>query len=828
MREKGQGQDRSSDARASGSCGFSRKKGETEAAIRARLGIPDDARRVLVLAESSHWDPNWLLTSEEYFRFRVRRVLDRALRELEADPRRVFSVECVFFLKMYWDRRAENRDAVRRLVNEGRLRLTGSGMTTPDTLLPETETILRDYVLGQDWLRQNGMTQEPCLAYLPDNFGLSPTVPTILNALGFTMASVCRIDGSYFPGADYAGASSFPRPGSSAELLSKELKTTDFIWVGPDGSRVLCHWNPFTYGQGDMIASRGLARILGLTLGIPDRSAANVSSKIDRFVRQLSPLARTPYLFCPIGFDFNSPIRELIPLLDEYNRRTYPESGIFAVNAGMDDYLDLVASHPEEIPELPLDMNPYWMGFYASRPEMKQRCKRLARDLVAAEERLALEAGDGKALLEELKPAWETAVVANHHDFITGTSPERVWKKEQRPWLVEAQRRVDRVAERAIRISPSSVPEVQEVEPPAWSLDKGILHVETRHYKIEVSEALGGCISKWTDPDGKQAFLAGAGNDAIAYEDSGGLWRMGHEFAGGTFRPREYSSRGAATIRASLKHGVLRAEVESYLEGRRLLRSMLFRADSPFVRMEIKGSALKRRTVTCRFPALLNPAEVQMDVPGGVVSRPLVKIYDPTFWAASSFAHLVDPATEGGVAVFMAGPASIRAAGNGIAEWVALRNAPRERAFGFLPVLAHPAYGEVNEETSLVYAVGFTQGGDWHANRLHVLADRVLSESFADPGVQDPETRSDAAFSTGSEDVRILAVKPAGNGDGIIVRLQSFGRKISRLACNGKEIDRAVLCDAREGDLEEIPCKEGRAEVRFVSAIASVRIFLRE
>lgn len=33
---------------------------------RRRLGIPDDARRVLVFTESSHWDPDWMLTSEQY------------------------------------------------------------------------------------------------------------------------------------------------------------------------------------------------------------------------------------------------------------------------------------------------------------------------------------------------------------------------------------------------------------------------------------------------------------------------------------------------------------------------------------------------------------------------------------------------------------------------------------------------------------------------------------------------------------------------------------------------------------------------------------------
>ena len=40
--------------------------------IRRRLGIPDDAEQILIFSESSHWDPNWLFTSEEYFERFVR------------------------------------------------------------------------------------------------------------------------------------------------------------------------------------------------------------------------------------------------------------------------------------------------------------------------------------------------------------------------------------------------------------------------------------------------------------------------------------------------------------------------------------------------------------------------------------------------------------------------------------------------------------------------------------------------------------------------------------------------------------------------------------
>ena len=47
---------------------------------RQRLGVPADARQVMVVTESTHWDPDWLFTSNQYFRFRVRRSLDQPTR----------------------------------------------------------------------------------------------------------------------------------------------------------------------------------------------------------------------------------------------------------------------------------------------------------------------------------------------------------------------------------------------------------------------------------------------------------------------------------------------------------------------------------------------------------------------------------------------------------------------------------------------------------------------------------------------------------------------------------------------------------------------------
>jgi hypothetical protein len=91
-----------SDSPPTGELPATDSSGPTEAALRQRLGIPRDARRILLFSESSHWDTNWLKTSDEYFDARLRPIFSAILPALEADPRRVYCIESVFFLKMFW------------------------------------------------------------------------------------------------------------------------------------------------------------------------------------------------------------------------------------------------------------------------------------------------------------------------------------------------------------------------------------------------------------------------------------------------------------------------------------------------------------------------------------------------------------------------------------------------------------------------------------------------------------------------------------------------------------------------------------------------------
>ena len=412
----------------------------------------------------------------------------------------------------------------------------------------------------------------------------------------------------------------------------------------------------------------------------------------------------------------------------------------------------------------------------------------------------------------------------NHHDFITGTSPDRVYHEEQLPWLNEAEHLADRAL---AHVAPPERErgDYEESEPPAWSLANGRLEVATPWYRLVLSAATGGCIVSAEIHD--QEVLAGPANDLVAYRDTGGLWRMGNEYRGGTFKEIARASDWPARLSATEREGRLEVMVECELAGRHVERRLWLRGDSPVVRMQIEGSAKRQRTVTCRFPMLSAASALTMDVPGGVLERPMHKLYTPTFWPARSFAHLVDEAGWG-LAAFLGGPACVGLTREGVMEWVALRHAPLELAFGFLPMPAHPASGSEDEATTLEYAVWLTRAGSYRDNLVPHRVRRALRAALFPVGAPDLDTVANAKVLTDHDGVLVTALKPAHRGEGVIARLRSYladGESIEvGLRSPVRPIRAAWLCDARERDLGALPVHEGVVKVPVDRAITSVRL----
>lgn len=780
----------------------------------------------MVVAESTHWDPDWLLTSTEYFRLLVRRTLDRMLDELVAEPRRVFSLECVFFVEMYWRARPGRRHLFRSLVDEGRIRFSGCGVTTPDTLLPDDEMILRDLLVGQEWLRRHGMSVEPGSLYLPDSFGHSPGLPSLLAAAGFDRIALYRIDGMYFAGADLESRARFPRPGTTAELLRREA-TADFVWRGPDGSEALSHWLAHGYGHGDMIAARGLTRLLQLPMCRQDRRPEHVARRIDGYIAELEPMARTPYLLLGIGGDFVAPVHRLVDLVDDWNERHYDRTGVWLVNAAIDDYFSLVAHHRDRLPVLELDPNPCWTGFYASRPDIKEACRRLGRRLIATDNDSAASqiAGDAAPGPDsgDTTERWWVAATSNHHDFVTGTATERVARGEQSRWLGEA---LAANPGRPVPVDTTADGTGTQSRRPGRSRGGDRLVVDVGWATAVFDAGVGGALVGLVDAGGRE-LLRSPSLELRSYRDSGGLWRMGHELRGGQWRLADRSTdhRAEVSVEEHPDGDGVEVTLHATLDDRPARIVVRLGTATPSLMVHTTVTPPARRTVTMAVERSGPVDRLVMHQPGGLVTRDLSRWYRPTFWPLHSFAALTSPDVDPeGFTVATTIPTAMHASRDGAVEVAVARTAVKEVAYGVVPVLA-PAWRRGRAPQSAHVAFGWAgRHNSSDAPPFGLLLRRLLDRTVG-PG--DP----DWAVCVDDPLVEVTTVKPADRGHGTIIRLRSWaGPGATRRASLTLRPDvpariaGAWRADSRERDIEVLGVDGGSVSLEMASHLATVRI----
>ena len=414
-----------------------------ESALRAKLGIPPDAKQVILFGQNAHLDIDWQRTFDAYYQDFVEDIFTQASQLLRSQPRAYYSIAEMAYLQHHLQAHPEQVAAFQSASARGALHIVGGGMTSPDTLLPEPELLFRDSLYGiqfaEDWLGQT-----PRSAWLPDSFGHSATAPDILAAAGYTSVAFSRIDGapSLF---EEIGAAVDPslgqmKPGSNA-LLLQQLGSADFTWRGAGGATVLAHFMPGfgLYCEGDNLDYQEDIEVAGGHTGpFMGDDSSFTDARVDGYAAELSAYARTPYLFVPVGCDFQSPKQALISYLDGYNQRRYPTTHIWAAAVPFDDYAELVSNWSAELPELSGELSPYYMGFYGSRADIKRGARDAAAPFFTAETFAAALGAEGRDLTLAAAPALQLLTRADHHDFVTGTAADPVVASEQTPLLSQS------------------------------------------------------------------------------------------------------------------------------------------------------------------------------------------------------------------------------------------------------------------------------------------------------------------------------------------------------------------------------------------------------
>jgi hypothetical protein len=201
--------------------------------------------------------------------------------------------------------------------------------------------------------------------------------------------------------------------------------------------------------------------------------------------------------------------------------------------------------------------------------------------------------------------------------------------------------------------------------------------------------------------------------------------------------------------------------------------------------------------VTARFHTLVSAQQLEMDTLGGVIQRPRERLYSPTFWPVPSRLTLRDARV---LHVLFESTSAASLGADGALEWIVARNAPKERAFGWLPVLAHPIGGS-NPDLQVHEAALLMDGAALAQSRA------ALERAWATSALEEQAVRSALSLvRCDNPAVAVAALKRGSTQDALTLRLfcEEVPEAPVRLWLDRVNVRRAFACDALDRPLSPL------------------------
>ncbi|XP_016964290.1 lysosomal alpha-mannosidase isoform X2 [Drosophila biarmipes] len=387
------------------------------------------------LVAHTHDDVGWLKTVDQYYygsetriqKAGVQYIIDSVVEALLRDPeKRFIYVESAFFFKWWKEQTTTVQDAVKMLVEQGRLEFIGGAWSMNDEATTHYQSVIDQFSWGLRLLNDTfGECGRPRVGWQIDPFGHSREMASMFAQMGF--------DGMFFGRLDYQdkderlmtknaemiwhGSANL---GEEADLFSGALYNN---YQAPDGFcfDVLCSDAPIIDGKHS-----------------PDN---NVKERVDTFLEYVTKMAtqfRTPNVILTMGEDFHYQnadmwYKNLDKLIKYANERQANGSNINLLYSTPSCYLkslhDAGITWPTKSDDFfpyASDPHAYWTGYFTSRPTLK----RFERDgnhfLQVCKQLSALAPSKPGEFEPHLTFMRETLGIMQHHDAITGTEKEKV------------------------------------------------------------------------------------------------------------------------------------------------------------------------------------------------------------------------------------------------------------------------------------------------------------------------------------------------------------------------------------------------------------------
>ncbi len=176
----------------------------------------------IYLVPHTHYDVAWAFSKEEYLKINEA-ILEEALRLMEA-PEFKFCVEQTFLLKELEKRNPALFKRIENKIKAGQLTIVDGQYLMADTMLPTGEVLVRDILIGKRYCKEKFGIDVP-VAWAADSFGMNAQLPQIYKKAGYKWLAFRR------------GA-------------RRDIRQSEFLWKGLDGTTILTHWFPRGYRGG--------------------------------------------------------------------------------------------------------------------------------------------------------------------------------------------------------------------------------------------------------------------------------------------------------------------------------------------------------------------------------------------------------------------------------------------------------------------------------------------------------------------------------------------------------------------------------------------------
>lgn len=397
-------------------------------------------KRIVHLISGTHWDREWRHTAEQS-KLRLADLIDNILNLLETKPE--YETFCIdggtIVLEDYFTIRPENRERVKRLIEEKRLTIV-NWYTLPETNTVAPEALIRNLLLGHKMADELGGGMKS--GYTATSYGQPSQLPQLYRGFG--------IENAIF----YRGT-------------NKHVLTPLFDWVAPDGSTIstlrtfdeVTRTNWFFYVHGPAVLGKG-QKDLTYTYN-PSQLPAHMADmqsyekaftllhedfdyihdkdvqkkSLDNLLAQAEPYKIGDNILALNMEDNDEPYRYLPELIDDLNK-IYPDLEIRQTT--MDKYMETIcsesdyerATHHGELRYTTMEYNNFnaLLGAtHSSRIKIKLLNDDVENNLINLAEPISSYAYalGGEYPRTNISRAWRYLLKCHAHDSICGAAVDR-------------------------------------------------------------------------------------------------------------------------------------------------------------------------------------------------------------------------------------------------------------------------------------------------------------------------------------------------------------------------------------------------------------------